>query len=307
MLDLLKDHLYITGINMKVNRIYYERKTTVRAAIYARVSTAGRAQLKSLSAQVSALTRYVYGYKDSGWVLCDVYMEVVSGKNTSEREEFKRLLQDCKAHKIDYVIVKSIERFGRDTVDVVSAVREIRNAGAQVFFQREDIDTAKLDSEISISLAAAIAQAENESRSASIREGLAYRAESGKSGLFRRKCYGYDKDTDGNLIINEEQGKIVKHIFNLCCEGNSINKIRKTLFEEQVPTPSGELKIWSKKSVSDILTNSKYTGNVVIKPCTEPGCCTVLENGCPVIISKEQFELAQAELAMRTKRQPKDS
>lgn len=290
---------------MKVTVIPAKKKQFIRAGIYARVSTAGKAQLRSLSAQVSALTRFVYEMEH--WHLKDVYMEVVSGKETSGRTEFQRMLQDCENKQLDYVVAKSVERFGRDTVDVVDTVRKIRNAGAQVYFQRENIDTARMADELSISLAAAIAQAENETRSMNIRQGLIYGAENGTSGLYRRKCFGYDKDHDGNLVVNQTQAEVVKKIFRLCIEGNSIISIRNILFEEQIPTPGGELKFWSKKSITDILKNLKYTGTAVIKPNSHPGCRTGLANACPVIITEEMYNHAQEALENRTRHQSKSS
>lgn len=254
---------------MKITVIPAKKKQFIRAGIYARFSTAGKAQLRSLSGQVSALTRFVYEMEQ--WHLKDVYMEVVSGKETLNRTEFQRMLQDCQNKQLDYVVVKSVERFGRDIVDVVDAVRKIRSAGAQVYFQRENIDTAQMPDEFSISLAAAIAQAENENRSMNIRQGLIYGAENGTSGLYRRKCYRYDKGHDGNLIINQPQAAVVQEIFRLCIEGNSINAIRNILFEEEISTPCGELKLWSKKSITDILRNLKYTGTAAIKPSSHPG------------------------------------
>lgn len=266
---------------MELTIIPAYKKEFIRAVIYARVSTSGRKQLESLSAQVSALTQYVYS--KPGWDLWNIYIEVGSSKTGSHRKEFDKLVDDCQKRKIDYVLVKSVERFGRDTKEVIGAVRRIRQAGANVLFFREGIDTGQMVSELELTLAAAIAQAENESRSKNIRLGLIYGAENGTSGLYRRKCYGYDKDENGNLIINESQAEVVRLIYKLCVEGNSIDKIREYLWQKQIPTPTGERKRWSKKSVSDILMNMKYIGHAIIKPCSVPGGQMAQRNSCPAI------------------------
>ncbi|MGN0364286.1 MAG: recombinase family protein [Bilifractor sp.] len=284
---------------MNVRKIPAKKSKIIRAAIYARVSTSGRMQLKSLAAQVSALTRVVYNME--GWILKDIYMEVVSAKEGSERPEFFRLLRDCRNHEIDYVLVKSIERFGRDTTEVLDAVRQIRGAGANVYFMRENVDTAKTDSEFEVSLAAAVAQADNESRSLNIRQGLIHGAADGTSGLYKRKCYGYDKDASGDLIINKQQAETVRYIFRLCLEGKSVERIRSALFEAKIPTPRGEMKMWSKKSVTNILNNAKYCGDIVIKPCAVPGHYSCLNDGCPAIISREDYGRAQEALSSRSK------
>lgn len=112
-----------------------------KVGIYARVSTAGKAQLRSLAAQISGLTRYVA--KQEGWILTDIYMDVDSAKTGSDRIEFIRLLTDCKNHDLDYVITKSLSRFGRDNVEVFKAVRLLQESGVKIYFMEEDLDVDK--------------------------------------------------------------------------------------------------------------------------------------------------------------------
>ena len=131
------------------------------------------------------------------WTLKDVYLEVASVKTDSYRREFNRLLDDCKKKEIEVVVVKSLSRFGRDSVEVIESIRALVNAGVTIYFMEEDIDVDTDYPEWELSIRSAINQAENEHRSENIKMGLRYRAESGNSGLYKNPCYGYAKGADG--------------------------------------------------------------------------------------------------------------
>lgn len=183
----------------KVRRIPAYRKNPhlMKAAIYVRVSSSRVEQLRSLSNQVSAMTRCVYLMQN--WILKDIYLEVASAKTDSYRREFNRLLDDCKKKEIEVVVVKSLSRFGRDNVEVIDSIRALVNASVTIYFMEEDIDVDADYPEWELSIRSAINQAENEHRSENIKMGLRYRAESGNSGLYKKPCYGYVKGADGNL------------------------------------------------------------------------------------------------------------
>ena len=115
-------------------------------------------QLKSLSSQVSALTRLVAA--NPKWLLVDVYIDIASSKTGSSRKEFTRMLQNCKSHDIEIVLTKSISRFGRDTVEILDALNQLKNLGVRVIFEQEVLDTADTDNDLMISIIESIAQAE---------------------------------------------------------------------------------------------------------------------------------------------------
>ena len=183
-----------------------------KIGIYARVSTAGRAQLKSLAAQISGLTRYVANHE--GWLLADIYMDVDSAKTGSYRREFTRLLNDCKTHELDYIITKSMSRFGRDSVEVLEAVRLLQESGVKIYFMEEniEIDINVNEKDLEMTCCSAINQSENERRSENIRMGMRFRAEHGSSGLYKRPCFGYRKNDAGDLVPDEKEAEIVRKI-----------------------------------------------------------------------------------------------
>ncbi len=113
--------------NSRIHFIPAIPKREKRVVIYARVSTNDAEQLKSLAVQVSAFTRLVAS--TPGWLLVDVYMDIATSKTVSNRKEFTRMLEDCKAHKIEIILTKNISRFGRDTVEILEALNQLKILG----------------------------------------------------------------------------------------------------------------------------------------------------------------------------------
>ena len=134
--------------------------------------------------------------------------------------------------------------------------------------------------------------------------GMKLRAEHGLSGLYKKPCFGYKKNDEGNLIPDEEQSKIVKRIYELYLSGTSIIGIINTLAEEQIPSPHGS-KTWSKKTISTILTNAKYTGNVQVLK-SDPGRNSYcMWDAHEAIVSMEDFAQVQKEIDRRTRKRRK--
>ena len=189
------------------------QKRENRVGIYCRVSTNSMDQLKSLTAQVSALTRLTAA--NPKWLLMDVYIDIASSKTGPSRKEFNRMLKDCQSRDIEIILTKSISRFGRDTVEIFDALNQLKLLGTCVILEQKVLDTADTDNDLMLSIIESIAQAENESRSDNIKWGIKQRAAQGTSKLYNRKCYGYFNDSDGNLFIDDGEAKNVRLIFNM--------------------------------------------------------------------------------------------
>src|SRR5690554_2892531 len=273
-------------------------KREKRVGIYCRVSTNSAEQLKSLAAQVSALTRLTAA--NPKWLLVDVYIDIASSKTGSSRKEFIRMLQDCKSPRdVEIVLTKSISRFGRDTVEILDALNQLRNLGVRVIFEQEVLDTADTDNDLLISIIESIAQAENESRSENIKWGIKQRAAQGASKLYNRKCYGYYNDEDGNLAINESEAKNVRLIYNLYLQGKSVIGIVKELERLGIKSPTGK-DTWPKRSLDVILSNEKYIGNARLLDDGKHSSYYLAEDNNPAIISKETFHAVQIEKQHRS-------
>lgn len=145
-----------------------------RVGIYSRVSSNSTDQLNCLTSQISALKRMVASVPK--WLLVDIYIDIASSKTDSSRKEFDRMLEDCKSRNLEIIITKSISRFGRDTVEVLEDLHQLRLLGIRVIFEQENLDTVDTDNDLMISIIESIAQAENESRSDNIKMGIKHKA-----------------------------------------------------------------------------------------------------------------------------------
>ena len=296
-----------------------ERKVTVippiyrfnyRVAIYCRVSTLNVEQLNSMSNQISYLTKLVSAKLD--WKLVDIYADFQSGCSINKRGEFQRMLSDCEAKKIDIIITKSVSRFGRNTIDALNAISKLRACGVDVFFENENLHTSDRQSEFLITMLEAAAQQENADRSHNIRWGITRKVESGNSQLLKRKCYGYSLGEDNELQINEYEADVVRSIYDMYLNGNSIIGIVRELGQRTIKSPTGK-DSWSKRTIDMILSNEKYTGDVKVFKTYNAGFLNAkrrknmgerdqyLATECnPAIISKEQFAKVQEEKQRRS-------
>lgn len=272
-------------------------KREKRVGIYCRVSTNSTDQLKSLTAQISALTRLTS--VNPKWLLVDIYTDIASSKTGSSRKEFNRMLKDCQSHDLEIILTKSISRFGRDTVEILDALNQLKILGVRVIFEQEQLDTADTDSDLMISIKESIAQAENESRSDNIKWGIKQRAAQGTSKLYNRKCYGYVNASDGSLVIEESKAKNVRLIFSMYLQGKSVIGIVSELERLGIKSPTGKDK-WCKRTIDVMLSNEKYTGNVRLLDNGKHEAYYLVEENNPAIIANETFQAVQIEKQRRS-------
>lgn len=191
-------------------------------------------------------------------------------------------------------MVKSISRLGRDTVEVLDAINTLREPKVRIIFKQDELDTLTVGSSLLILTIEACTQDEHETRSDNIKWGIKQRASNGRLGFYCRKCDGYDKDENADLVINKEQAKVVRLIFDLYLDGKSILGIVKELKDRNIKSTSGKDN-WPKRLLEEILSNEKYIGISVVNVGGEEGQIYKLKNFHPVIISKEMFDAVQEE------------
>jgi len=245
---------------MTVTMIPAKSQGLKMVAIYSRVSTTHEAQEESLDIQIKTLKQVVAD--NPKWMLYRAYSDKDSGGNVF-RPDFQKLIFDCYENKVDIVLVKTISRFARNTVDLLETVSRLRGLGIEVIFHQENLRTSEADNDMLISALSAIAQAESESTGEAIKWGLKRGFISGNSKLYSRKCFGYKQNEDGELVIDEEQAEIVRTIYDLYLSGLSIGLIAKELKKRGIKSPQGK-DIWSKKSIQTVLGNEKYIGRVLL-------------------------------------------
>lgn len=205
-----------------------------RVAAYARVSSGKDAMLHSLSAQISEYSSRIQNHP--GWQYAGVYADEAKTGTKDSRENFQRLVAECRAGNVDMVITKSISRFARNTVTLLETVRELKALGVDVFFEEQNIHTLSGNGEVMMSILASFAQAESQSAS----ENQKWRI---------RKNFEEGKPWDGTLLI-----------YRMFRNGKSPSYIARYLTAQGIPTPGGK-KVWQAQVIESILTNEKYKGD----------------------------------------------
>ena len=286
-------------------------KRQLRVAAYCRVSTDDEEQLTSYEAQKNYYTDKIMTNKE--WTMAGIFAdEGITGTSARKRPEFLRMIRQCKQGKIDIVLTKSISRFARNTVDCLNYVRALKELGIAVIFEKENMNTLEIDSEILITMLGAFAQSESESISANVRWGKRQAMKEGKAIINYKHLYGYRKGTDGRPEIIPEQAGVVRKIYDLFLSGTPIRGILEYLNANNIPNISGGSQ-WAKNAVNSILTNEKYCGDVLLQKTYIDDCINkkvkkntgqlpmyLVQNHHEGIISREIFDAAQAELARRS-------
>ncbi|MBQ6907598.1 MAG: recombinase family protein, partial [Clostridia bacterium] len=214
----------ITEIPATVFSHTKEKKKKLRVAAYCRVSTEKEEQENSLENQIAYYKNKIENTSD--WVLVDIFADFgISGISDKNRLEFQRMMNICEKGKIDLIIVKSISRFSRNTVDCLNHIRRLKAMNIGVIFEKEGINTLDAISETFLTWFSAFAQAESESLSQNVTRGKRMGYKEGKFA-FPGTLYGFEKGADGNPIIIPEQASVIKKIFHLYLEGYSVEKIQ---------------------------------------------------------------------------------
>ena len=230
----------------------------LRVAAYCRVSSDSSDQLHSYATQIKAYTEQIGAHTD--WELVDVYAdEGLTGTRMDKREDFQRLLADCRKGKVDRVLCKSISRFARNTKDCLAALRELSALGVTVYFEKENIDTGTLTSELMVSVSGALAQQESISISQNLK--IAWRRMMAAGDFVTTNPpFGYELVDGCGLRIKESEADIVRWIFASYLDGISTREIAKSLTERGILTTEGNA-VWNPRSVQLILDNEKYKGD----------------------------------------------
>ncbi len=283
-------------------------KTRLRVAAYARVSSDSKDQINSYLAQVDFYTRYISSKED--WDMVDIYAdEGISGLEAQNRDDFNRMMRDCRDGKIDRVLVKSISRFARNTKEYIQFMRELLRLGISIYFEKENLDTGKMTTEQSAQLYGAFAQMESTNHSSTMRISNRIRME---KGIFTPPTapYGY-RLVDCELEIDRDEAEVVRHIFRAYLNGQGKDDIARELNELEVARGHGRER-WYPSTIDYILTNISYTGNMIWQKSYATDTIPFrqvrntgqkpkyfVEDSHPAIISYEDFQLAQELMARR--------
>ncbi len=290
-----------------------QTRKKLRAAAYCRVSTDMPSQESSITRQRSHWLRLI---REENWELADIYWETGVSATDVRRPELQRLLADCRGGRVDVVLTKSISRFTRNTADCLALVRELTGLGVILFFEKENLRTDRMDSELLLTILAALAENESRSLSANMKWSIRKRFQ---EGTYRsaRAPYGYRKNPEGEpgrdlFVLQPEEAETVREIFRETLRGVGSTVIARDLNRRGVPTWStangaGEVP-WSPGTVRHILQNLFYTGDALYQKTYLDGEYRqrpnrgeldryLYENEHPPIVDRETFRLANQCLA----------
>lgn len=244
--------------NVKIIPPRAVRPDVLRVAAYCRVSSDSADQLHSYAAQIRYYTDLIQSHE--GWEMVDIYAdEGITGTRMDKREDFNRLLADCRRGKIDKVLVKSISRFARNTRDCLASLRELFRLGVSVLFEKENIDTGTLTTELMVSVSSSLAQQESVSISQNQQMSYQRRMERGEF-ITCTAPYGYRMPDGKNLIIEESEAREVRWMFQAYLDGKSVKRIAEEMNRKEVHN-SWKRGVWYEQLIRKMLSNEKYVGD----------------------------------------------
>ena len=281
-----------------------------RVAAYCRVSTDREEQEHSFETQKAMYTEMIM--MKPTWQMAGIYAdEGITGTVAKKRPGFMKMIEDCRNGKIDMIVTKSVSRFSRNNLDCLMYVRELKQLGIPIIFEKEGINTIQVSSELLLTLFGALSQAESESISMNVKLGIRQSLKNGNVRFSYKTFLGYRKGADGQPEIVPEQADIVRRIYNDFLAGATYLEIAKRLTEENVPTMGGGNR-WFSERIKSILKNEKYKGDALLQKTyiTDPISKRVkknngelpmyyVENSHPAIIERRIFDRVQEEIARR--------
>lgn len=290
------------------------RKRKLRVAAYCRVSTEEEEQQNSFEVQVDYYTEKISNHE--GWQLAGIFADDgISGVRTKKREQFNKMIELCKQKKIDLILTKSISRFARNTLDCIKHIRILKSWGIPVIFEKENIDTSNMNSEMILICLSAFAQAESESISGNVTKGIRMGYKQGRF-TFRYTGFAFQRGPDGEPEIILKDAETIRMIAQSFLNGDSMQGIKEKLEKAGIPSPAGEPQ-WTTQTVLRILQNEKYAGDVLLQKTYTSDFLEgkvkknngelpqyYIQNNHPAIIPRETFYQIQEELARRRSKKP---
>lgn len=272
-----------------------------RVCAYIRVSSDKEAQLDSLENQEAYFIRKYA--QETGCEFVGIYSDVGISGTSEKRPAFQEMLNACMCGEIDLIHTKSIFRFARNTVTVLEVSRQLKSLGIGIYFEEQDINTMSAEGELMLTVLASFAQEESYNISENQKWAIQKKFARGDVMINTNRFLGYDKDKDGNLIINEKEAEIVRMIFRMYLGGDGTFRIAKKLNELGIPTVTG--KQWHETTIRGMLKNEKYKGDCLLQKYYVPkvGGATVANDGKvksyystgnhEAIIPKEEWDAVQ--------------
>ena len=294
-----------------LHKVYSNRK--LKVAAYARISNDKESLETSLEEQVDSYTRIIVS--NPQWEFAGIYYDDgISGTSTTFRKGFLNMIENARAGLIDIILVKSISRFARNIIDLLTLVRELRKKGIEIYFESQNISSLDTKCDQMITMYAEFAEEEALSVSENVRWRVKKNMFDGKYYLPVNQMLGYRYDEKGKIIIYEPEAKIIRKIYSLCLEGKGCIEISKYLVSNQIPNRKGNVS-WATSTIRQLLRNEKYVGDYLYHksyiedPLTHK--CKInhgeveqyiVKNGHPAIIDREDWDKVQELLTLKAQK-----
>ena len=287
-----------------------EKKKNLRVAAYCRVSTKKDEQLNSYENQKAYYTEKIMANPD--WTMADIFAdEGITGTSACKRKDFLRMIRHCRQGKIDMILAKSVSRFARNTVDTLNYTRELRGMGIPVIFEEQNINSIYPESEFLITIHGAFAQSESEGISSRVKWGKHQAMRTGKANIQYKTLLGYEKNPDGEMVVNAEQAETVRRIYEMYLSGQTLRSIKEALESGGFKNSAGTME-WTTSNLRTILSDEKYCGDVLLQKTFIQDCISkkvikntgqlpmyLIQNHHEAIIPRDRFDAVQVELARR--------
>lgn len=293
----------------EINKKPSEQTRKLRVAAYCRVSTDRFEQEDSFELQCAHFKDYIS--KNPNWELVKVYSDDgISGTHMKNRKQFLQMVEDAKNGMIDMILVKSISRYARNQIDSLTIMRDLRDQGVKIYFEKEHIDSTDPKADFTVSILSAVAEEESRNTSTNIRWSNQKKMERGEFKISVKRMLGLEKDENKQIVIEPVGAQIIQGIFRDYLNGMTCKEIAEELNAKGVLTGWG--KKWTNVTIKTILTNEKYCGDAIYQKTYSQDFLSnkrvkntgqvpqyYVKNNHPAIISREKFDLTQAEIRRR--------
>lgn len=245
------------------------------------------------------------------WDFAGVFYDYESGLRKEKRNGLDAMLKKAYRGEIDYIITKSISRLSRNVLDTLTIIRSLKAKDINIYFEKEDLNSIEAEKEIDIAFNGVLAQEESRNLSENVQWGYKRKFERGNDFVGKIPM-GYKRDDDEWIVVPEE-AEIIRKIYQLYLEGNTLQQIKEYLEEHQIKIATGK-ETWATAVIQKILKNEKYKGDALLQKTYTEDFITgkksknagqreryYITNSHPAIITAEVFDKVQEEMSRRAR------
>lgn len=234
----------------------------LKVAAYGRISTDKESSEPSLQEQISFYVEAII--ENPNWEFAGMfYDDGISGTSIEKRPGFNKMIEYARAGLIDIILVKSISRFARNVVELLTIKRELASKGIEIYFEQQKISSLNPSCDFALTLYAQIAESEALSVSKNVKWRVDKNMREGRYYLPVNQMLGYRYDDEGNIVIYEDEAKWIREIYKRYASGEGTTSISEWLNSSGIKTASGTE--WNPKKIRNVLKNEKYVGDVLFQ------------------------------------------